>query len=249
MKAKRHPHHAVVVMLAVLVIAQEASAGPWEVGGTGIDRKRKLKAEIALRESGQDRVWARPVIGYAMPFNDRMSFEFAYGYGIVEGAQDTRSGARDLDVKLKYQLAEETPTRLAWLFEPKLGIPVGDERSGVGRGRYALELPVRASRTVDALTYTVEGRYMHIVGGRQDQQLWGMGGLVEYAPRSTWVIGVDVFADAPVNAADRYHLRSNLAGKWRPSPAWELQALLGRSLDNRRGVPQTSYKLVLEHKF
>lgn len=238
--------------LAVLcgaALATEAIAGPWEVGGTGIDRKRKLKAEASLRETPDSRVWARPVIGYALPYNDAMSFEVAYGYGLIEQDDERRSGARDLDVKLKYQLAKESPTRLAWLIEPKLSIPVGDDQDGIGRGRYALELPLRASRTVDALTYTAEARYTHVFGATQAQQLWGVGGLVEYVPSPRWVVGVDMFADTPLENIGRFHLRSNVAAKWRPSDAFEVQALVGRSLRNERGPAQTSYKLVIEYKY
>jgi hypothetical protein len=238
-----------LAMLCGAALAPEAFAGPWEVGGTGIDRKRKLKAEVALRESPDSRVWARPVLGYALPFNDTMSFEVAYGYGVMEQGAQRRGGTRDLDVKLKYQLAQETPARLAWLIEPKLSLPVGDERSGVGRGRYALELPLRASRTIGALTYTGEARYTHVFGAAQAQQLWGVGGLVEYVPSPTWVVGIDLFADTAFHEAGRYHVRSNVAGKWRPSDAFEVQALVGRSIRNQRGPAQTSYKLVFEYKY
>ncbi|PZQ33383.1 MAG: hypothetical protein DI562_01785 [Stenotrophomonas acidaminiphila] len=236
-------------MLWGTALAPEAIAGPWEVGGTGVDRKRKLKAEVALRESPDSRVWARPVLGYALPYSDALSFEVAHGYGVVEQEGGRRSGVRDLDVKLKYQLARETPEQLAWLIEPKLSVPVGDERSGIGRGRYALELPLRASRTVDALTYTAEARYTHVFGAERAQQLWGVGGLIEYVPAPTWVVGIDLFADTVLNDAGRYHLRSNVAGKWRPSDTFEVQALVGRSVSNRRGPEQTSYKLVFEYKY
>lgn len=195
------------------------------------------------------RIWARPVLGYALPFNDAMSFEVAHGYGVIEQSDERRSGARDLDVKLKYQLAQETPTRSAWLIEPKLSIPVGDEHDGVGRGRYALELPLRASRTINALTYTAEARYTHVFGGAQQQQLWAVGGLIEYLPSPAWVVGVDLFGDAAVSDLRRVHLRSSVAAKWRPSDAFEVQALVGRSVRNQRGPAQRSYKLVFEYKY
>jgi len=245
------PHRAVraALLLAAVAGMQDALAGPWEVGGTGVDRQRKVKAEVALRESGNARTWARPVLGYAHPINDVLSFEMSGGYGIVDRHGQRTSGGRDVDVKLKYQLARESPTRLAWLVEPKLSVPVGDQAGGIGRGRYALELPVRASRTAGALTYTAEARYTHVMGADRGQRLWGAGGLVEYVPGPAWVVGVDLFADAPVDDASAYHLRSNVAAKWRPNASFEVQALAGRTLANRRGQAQTSYKLVVEYKY
>lgn len=238
-----------LLVFACVITAPHAKAGPWEVGGTGVDTKRKAKVEIALKETPDGGVWSRPVLGYALPFNETMSFEASYGYGVVEQGGQRRSGARDLDVKFKYRIAKETPTRLAWLIEPKLSVPVGDDRGGIGRGRYALELPLRASRTVDGLTYTAEARYTHIFGAERAQQLWGVGGLVEYVPSPAWVVGIDLFTDTALNDAGRYHVRSNVAAKWRPTPAFEVQGLVGRSVSNQRGPAQTSYKLVLEYKY
>lgn len=245
---KRHTPAASLLTFACMLATPGAEAGPWEVGGTGVDSKRKIKAELALKEDAGGRVWSRPVLGYALPLNAAMSVEVAYGYGVIERSDHRTSGARDLDLKLKYQLASQTPTRLAWLVEPKLSVPIGDERDGIGRGRYALEVPLRASRTSGALTYTAEARYTHVFGTPRAQQLWGMGGLVEYVPSPTWVLGIDVFADTSRGDASGYHLRSNVAAKWRPTEAVEVQALVGRSLSNQRGAAQTSYKLVFEYK-
>ena len=237
------------IMFAGAMATFDAHGGPWEVGGTGIDRKRKIKAEAALQDNSDTRVWSRPVVGYARPINDRMSFEATYGYGVIERPGYRASGGRDMDVKLKYQLAEQGENGLAWLIEPKLSIPLGDEDSGVGRGKYALEIPLRASRTMARITYTGELRYTHVLGGNDDQKLVGAGGLVEYAPNERWVVGIDLFGDAPANRSRSLHLRSNLAAKWRPNASFEIQGLLGRSVSNARGPDQTSYKLVLEYKY
>ncbi len=238
----------VALVLSGMLTAFSAAAGPWEVGGLGIDKSRKVKVEAALRDNDESKTWAWPVLGYAHPLNARTSFEIGYGYGTIERGDDRRSGARDLDVKLKYQIATQSQDRLAWLFEPKLSIPVGDEKSGIGRGKYAAELPLRAGRKVGRTTYTGELRYTHVFGASSGSQLVGMGGLVEFEPSDRWVVGVDLFADAPVGGRHGVHSRANLAAKWRPGP-FEVQALVGRTLSNDRGLPQTSYKLVVERKF
>lgn len=241
---------AAIVLVAGATQAFAACAGPWEVGGLGVDRRGKLKIEATLNDSGGNRTWARPVLGWALPWNERMSFEFATGYGVVERADGSRSGGgRDIDAKLKYQLVAPVDGGNAWLFEPKLTIPTGDAAAGIGKGKYAVELPLRVGRAVGATTFTAELRYSQVLGGDDSQKLVGLGGLVEYAPTKRWVAGIDLITDAPVDDPGRQHLRSNIAGKWRPAPDWELQALAGRSLDNRRGAERTSYKLVLEYKY
>jgi|GEM_PF-1003437 len=232
-----------------MLVMHEAVAGPWEVGGLGIDKTRKVKIEAALRDNGESKVWARPVLGYAHPVSERTSVEVTYGYGTIEHASYRSHGERDLDFKLKYQIATQSPDGLAWLFEPKLSVPVGDEASGVGRGKYVAELPIRAGRKTGRTTYTAELRYTHVFGASSTQQLVGVGGLVEFEPTERWVVGMDLFADVPTGGNQGVHSRANLAGKWRPNAAFEVQALVGRTLSNERGPSQTSYKLVLERKF
>lgn len=232
-----------------LMFAPLAMAGPWEVGGTGIDSKRKFKAEVMLRQGGGESHWARPVLGYAFPVSDRVSMEIATGYGIVDSAVDRRSGRRDVDIKAKVALASSNDGRVAWLIEPKLAVPLGDERSGMGRGRYAAELPLRVSYTRSALTYTAEVKYSQVLVGQPADRLVGAGALLEYSPDPRWVIGMDVYADASTQQMSATHTRASFGGKWRPTTAWELQGLLGRSLHNQRGSDTTTYKVVLEYKF
>lgn len=249
--ARRFRRQSVVLCVATVaaVTPFEGRAGPWEVGGTGIDKTRKLKAEIALKRTRSQDQWVRPGFGYAAPWTERLSYEVGLGHGVVEDADGRRrSGTRDFEAKLKWQLQEEDGRRLAWLFEPKLTLPTGDRGAGIGGERTALELPLRAGRTVGKLYFTGEVRYTHVFEGGHDR-LAGYGGLVEYFPNPRWVVGVDLINDMPVDDRGRYHLRSNLAGKWRPNAHFELQALLGRSIENRRGEPVTSMKVVAEYKF
>ncbi len=249
--ARRRRPTALYVVVAAAAIASpfEGRSGPWEVGGTGIDKAGKFKVEAALKRTRTQDVWVRPGIGIALPWTDHMSYEFSLGHGVVKDADGTRrSGTRDFDAKLKWQLQEETEDGLAWMFEPKLSLPTGDRGAGIGGERTALELPLRAGRSVGKLYFTGELRYTHIFERGYDR-LAGYGGLVEYFPNPRWVVGVDLITDMPLDDHGRYHLRSNLAGKWRPNTSFELQALLGRSIENRRGDPVTSAKLVAEYKF
>ncbi len=249
-RLSRHRRSATLCFATVAIAASfDSHSGPWEVGGTGIDKALKLKSEVALKRTHTQDAWVRPGIGIALPATDRVSYEFSVGHGLIETADGTRrSGTRDFDAKLKWQLQEETEDKLAWMFEPKLSLPTGDRGAGIGGERTALELPLRAGRSVGKLYFTGELRYTHIFERGYDR-LAGYGGLVEYLPNPRWVVGVDLITDMPLDDHGRYHLRSNLAGKWRPNMHFELQALLGRSIENRRGDPVTSAKLVAEYKF
>lgn len=239
-----------VLMLLAMGCPLVALAGPWEVGGTGIDTGYKFKVELGYKGTATQTNWVKPGIGFAAPLNSRLSYEIAVGHGMVETTMGKSSGMRDLDAKIKWKLQEENGERhdLAWLLEPKLTLPTGDKAAGIGGDRTSLELPLRAGKTLGKIYLTGEFRYTHVFDDDHDQ-LVGYGGLVEYFPSNKWVIGVDLISDMPLGDSALYHLRSNAAIKWKPSKAFEIQALLGRSITNRRGLMTTSAKVVAEFKF
>lgn len=237
-------------MLLAMGCPLAALAGPWEVGGTGIDTGYKFKVELGYKDTATQTNWVRPGMGFAAPLSSRLSYEIAVGHGAVESTRGKSSGMRDLDAKIKWKLQEENGERndLAWLLEPKLTLPTGDKAAGISGDRTSLELPLRAGKTLGKIYLTGEFRYTHVFDNGHDQ-LVGYGGLVEYFPSDMWVVGVDLISDMPLGDSALYHLRSNAAVKWRPGKAFEIQALLGRSIANRRGPMTTSAKLVAEFKF
>lgn len=241
---------AVAVMLLGVACPLAALAGPWEVGGTGVDSGYKFKLELGYKDTATQTNWVRPGIGFAAPLNSRLSYEIAVGHGAVETSTGKSSGMRDLDAKIKWKLQEENGERndLAWLLEPKLTLPTGDKAAGISGDRTSLELPLRAGKTLGKIYLTGEVRYTHVFDNGYDQ-LVGYGGLVEYFPSSKWVVGVDLITDMPVDDSGLYHLRSNAGIKWKPGKSFELQGLLGRSITNRRGLMTTSAKVVAEFKF
>lgn len=225
-------------------------AGPWEVGGTGIDAGYKFKVELGYKDTAAKTDWVRPGIGFAAPLNPRLSYEISVGHGVAESTSERSGGMRDVDAKIKWKLQEESDPAndLAWLLEPKLTLPTGDKAAGISGDRTSLELPLRAGKTLGKVYLTGEFRYTHVFDDGHDPMV-GYGGLVEYFPSSKWVVGVDLISDMPMGNSASYHLRSNAGIKWRPGTTFELQGLLGRSIANRRGLMTTNAKIVAEFKF
>ena len=240
---------AALLMAAALALPCVALAGPWEVGGTSPSKQKKLKAEVTWKHTDAKDVWARPVLKFAAPLAEGLSYEVAAGYGIVEKDNGlVRGGARDVSAKLKWRFVEEADRRPAFLVEPKFTFATGDSASGVGGGVTTLKTPVRAGKQFGRFRVTAEVSHTHgFAHGYKD--LVGYGGLLEYAPDSRWTVGVDLLADRPVHEGSRYHLRSNAAFKYKAGKNVELQGLLGRSIENRRGELATSAKLVAVYKF
>ncbi len=252
MQAPRPSRHRLcnLLLLSIVPLAMPslALAGPWEVGSTSPSKTRKVKAEVTWKHTDSKDTWGRPILKFGAPLGEDLSYEVAAGYGIVERSSGkNRGGARDITAKLKWRFVEETATRPAFLVEPKFTFDTGDSAAGIGGGVTTLKTPVRAGKQFGQFRLTGEMRYTHGFARGYDNMV-GYGGLVEYAPNQRWILGVDVFNDRPVHDGGRYHVLGEAAFKFKPTKEIELQALIGRSIENRRGEPATNAKIVFVHK-
>lgn len=237
------------LLLALLALPATALAGPWEVGNTNPSKTKKIKLEFTGKYTATKDSYGIPVVKFAAPLADDLSFEIATGYGIVDKPPEgSRGGARDATAKLKWRVIDETDGRPALLLEPKFTFDTGDTRAGVGGGSTTLKMPIRAGKQFGPVRLTGEFFYTHDFD-HDDEDILGYGGLIEYAPHERWVVGIDLLSDRPARDASRYHLRSNVAVKLKATPKTELQALIGRSLENRRGELATNVKFVASFKF
>lgn len=234
---------------AALVSPMIATAGPWEVGSVSPAKTMKFKAEVTYKHTDSKDTWARPAIKFAAPLTSDMSYEIAGGYGIVEkDGGFERGGNRDISAKLKWRLLRETDSRPVFLVEPKVTFGSGDQAAGISDGVTTLKLPLRAAKTFGKMRLTGEAFYTH--GFDHDyQDVVGYGGLLEYSVAEPLLIGIDLLSDRPTHDPGKYHLRSNVAFKWYATKAFEVQGLIGRSIENHRGKLATSAKVVTVYKF
>lgn len=235
--------------IAALALPAVALAGPWEVGGTSPSKTKKVKAEVTWKHTDSKDTWARPVLKFAAPLTSSSSYEVSAGYGIIEKANGaTQTGAKDFTAKLKWRFLEETASRPALLVEPKFTFDTGDKVSGVGGGVTTLKVPVRAGKQFGKVRLTGEVFYTHGFDNQYDDTV-GYGGLFEYSLTKRLLVGVDLLNDRPIHDGGRYHWRSNAAFKYKATESIELQGLIGRTIENRRGEMATNAKIVAVLKF
>lgn len=239
---------AVLLAAAALALPLAAQAGPWEVGSTSPSKTKKVKAEVTWKHTDSKDTWARPVLKFAAPLAEDLSYEVSAGYGIVEKANGTtRGGAKDVTGKLKWRFVNETDTHPAFLVEPKFTFDTGDRAAGIGGGVTTLKVPLRAGKQFGRMRLTGEVFYTH--GFDHDyHDVAGYGGLVEYQLTKRMLVGVDLLNDRPVHDG-HHHLRGDAAFKFKASEDVELQGLIGRSVENLRGEMATSAKVVAVYKF
>ncbi|KAF1685086.1 hypothetical protein B1992_13255 [Pseudoxanthomonas broegbernensis] len=236
-------------LLAVLLAgAGAASAGPYEVGSTSTAQGVKFKSNVQRKHTASKDTWVLPKVGVGGPLSERLELTMGGGYGVVSRADGwTRGGLRDLSVGMKWRMRDEDDAHAALAIEPSLGLPIGDEAAGIGKGAYALELPLRASRRRGALRLTGEVSASRTFGRDEDQL--GAGVLLEYFGGPAWSCGMELVADAPRTEPEAWHLRANVGAKRKFGPHVEWQALAGRTVENRRGQATTTFKLAYEYRF
>lgn len=230
----------------VLVACGNAWAGPYETGSTSTAKGMKLKSNVQLKHTAGKDTWVLPKVGVGGPLADNLELSAGTGHGRVEYADGRRvSGMRDLSIGLKWRLLDEQGRRPALTVEPEISLPTGDRASGIGKGAYSMELPVRASRSFAQLRLTGEVSVQRTFGRDADQL--GTGILLEYVPKPRWSCGMELVADAQRQALGARHLRLNIGTKQKIGRHWEWQGLVGRSLDNPNGAPTTTVKMALEY--
>lgn len=235
--------------LVALVAPVVALAGPWEVGSVSPSKTMKVKAEVTYKHTDSKDTWARPVIKFAKPLTPDMSYEFSGGYGIVEkDGGFERGGSRDISGKIKWRLLRETESLPVFVVEPKVTFGSGDQQAGISDGVTTLKLPLRAAKTFGKIRVTAETFYTRSFDHQKDDTV-GYGGLLEYTVSKPLVVGIDLLADRPTGEPGKYHLRTNVAFKWYPTKKFEVQGLVGRSIENRRGQLATAAELVTVYKF
>ncbi len=231
---------------AALVICGNVLAGPYETGSTSTAKGMKLKSNVQLKHNSDKDVWVLPKFGVGGPLADNLEISAGTGYGRIEHADGRRAvGMRDTSIGMKWRLLDEQGERPAVTIEPEISLPTGNRASGIGKGAYAMELPIRASRSFAQMRLTAELSMQRTFGRDADQV--GTGILLEYVAKPRWSCGVELVADAPRQDPGARHLRLNIGTKQKIGRHWEWQGLVGRSVDNAGGPQATTVKMALEY--
>ncbi|MGB3392728.1 MAG: transporter, partial [Stenotrophomonas sp.] len=163
-------HRRAAVLCVLLGASAAALAGPYETGSTSTAKGLKFKSNVQLKHGADKDTWVLPKLGVGGPLADNLELSVGTGYGRIERAGGSDShGMRDLSVGMKWRLLDEQGRRPALAIEPSLSLPTGDRASGVGKGAYSLELPVRASRRFGDVRLTGEASMQRTFGRDADQ--------------------------------------------------------------------------------
>lgn len=235
-------------LLVAMSLAPAVSAGVYDTGDTGTAGGIEIEMMFATTRSHDELGWHSPDLAVNGRVNDRVEWSIGGGYGVVHHGEDVaHRGLGDLSLGTKWRLRDEGPgSSFSLAIEPEFSFPTGDEAKGLGAGAMAFALPLRVARHFGPVRVTGEVSVERVFG--RDEDVLGAGLLAEYAVSEQWSYGVELVADAPRADTGAYHLHGNVGFKWEPGEHVELQALAGRSIDNRQGDPAATYRVFLAYK-
>lgn len=235
-------------MAVALLLAPAAGASVYDTDSTGTAKGLEIKTKFYSAHSSDKQTWRLPGVSVSGMINDHLEWGVSSGYGTVsKGDGPTRGGLRDLAVSTKWRFLDHSAQGgVAVAIEPEFAFPTGNRSSGVGSGAVAFELPLRVAKRFGRVRVTGQVS-MERTFGRDDDSV-GAGVLTEYALSDQWSYGIEFVADAPRKQINAFEFHSNVGFTWEPNDHFELQALAGRSLDNRRGSAITNFRLALEYR-
>jgi hypothetical protein len=233
------------ISIAALAIAPGVGAGVFDVDNTSTAQSLEVETRLSTTHSSDERTWWLPGLGVNGKITDNAEWSVGSGYGATrEGDDPTRGGWHDVSISTKWRFMDHSiQGGIAMAVAPELTFPVGGQSSTVGAGAAGFALPVRVVSQFGRVRVTGQLRFERTFG--RDEDLVDIGVLAEYAASDEWSYGVEFVADAPRKHLDAHHFRGNVGFVWTPTDRFELQMLAGRSLDNRRGAADTTFRLVL----
>jgi Putative MetA-pathway of phenol degradation len=111
-----------------------------------------------------------------------------------------RGGVGDTVVAVKYRVLDEAPPWPALLGRLTLQLPTGDEARGLGVDGVQVGLLLAASRTLGAVTVTMNVGYT-ITTGSADADVVNLAGSVDWAAGGAWHLVGEVVGQVPVGRA------------------------------------------------
>lgn len=240
---------ALHVLIAGIAFSGAAVGSPSDVGGPTVSKDWKWKMTFEYKDDA-DRSWVLPKLAFSRPLTENFEGEVALSYMHVDRQDNQDTGVGDVEFKGKWALLQgDGRMRPGIALEPKLIVPAGPRNLGLGVDTTQFELPfLIAWQGRRAGLYTKAGYRQALNDDRALRRYMG-GVLATYQPTPALRWGLDLYAEAPRHETGDYKLHTNLGVNWYLSRAFEIQALVGRSLRHPDDRDAYKVKFVVEYKF
>jgi len=219
-------------LLLSVVVATGAQAGPPFVTDdpeTPPLHGWEINIPLSLEHETGESVIEAPVldINYGLASNVQLMVEFAFLHSTPGGSR-TEHGLSDTGVGVKWRFVEESPGAPQIAVYPKVVIPTGDSRRGLGEGKASWVLPLVAQKSWGA--WTVFGNLGGVLQNRPgSRDFWFQGVTVvrEVAPNVE--LGIEEYGNSPTDLDEPSSLGFNAGGAWTVGKAVNVLFSAGRT--------------------
>jgi hypothetical protein len=207
----------VILIFASAIVTSAAQAGPPFVTDdpeTPPLHGWEINIPLSLEHETGESVIEAPVldVNFGLTPNVQLMVEFAFLHATLDEDQ-TEHGLSDTGIGVKWRFMEEGPKAPQIALYPKVVIPTGDRRRGLGEGKASYVLPVVAQKSWGA--WTVFGNLGGVLQNTQgSRDFWFQGVTVVREVGPHLELGVEEYGNSPTDLDEPSSLGFNAGGAW-----------------------------------
>ena len=237
--------------LSLFALSAPVWPGLYETGGTGIGGGYAMEASVSWRDTDSKRTLVLPNVEFIVLLNARMEAGIETGYTWLNYSDGPRyDGQRDTETYVKWKLRDDETS--SWLpavaIKPTLMIPTADDDKGLGDGVRQLHLPMAASKQLGRLNIGAEVTYARLFGRDGEDKIY-LSTVWQWSLSNTVRIGAELGGDTLADDTGKYHWRGNVGVKCKTSLKLELQGMVGKTIEHRRGEAVEVAKVLAAYRF
>lgn len=220
-------------------------AGPFSVSSPDVSRTSKIKLGSELKDAPDKKTLTLPKIKYETPLAEQAGITLELPCKMVDRkAGKTDRGIADMAVKVKWNFHTAGNLRLAT--KPKLALPTGDRKKGLGKGEPALKLPLIMGYKAGHWDLIGEVGYEYVFNDDKKSAYLGM--LIIHSLSSRLKVGAELINESPDTKWKHTDTQGNIGLKWKASSRYTLEVLAGRALHSQKPGHSKKYKLSVSRK-
>lgn len=232
-------------IIALLLLAASAHAAPFTVSSPTAATRPKIKVGMELKDTPAKDTWSAPGLEFAMPVATGLSVTVkGHLRSVARMGGTSETGIGDLELKGKWNFRRAGAGQLGLAIEPKLFLPTGSHRRGLGDGRVGVALPLIAGLKRGPWELGAEIGYEHVFGAA-DHKVYG-GVLAMRRVAGNLRLGSELVVESRNLDTDRIDTLANIGFKLGIGRNSELQGLAGQSIHTADQQRTRKLKLAYE---
>ena len=236
-----------LLMPCASLIAANAHASPFEVGGLDASNQYELKILTEIETSGSETILEGPAFDTTIPIARGLEASVTGGMGrLTLNGQKGTTGVLDTEIAMKYELISVPGSGgFGLTIEPALFLPTGT--NGLSEDEWRLAVPMIAG--IVRGRWEARAQISYELGFESDEAEFGFGFLIQRQLTDRLALGTELVGSTPSIAFDETDFGANIGFALALSNALELQGRFGHSIGRNDGEAITNGGMFLKMAF